>query len=198
MFSNHKLFSELSWVRGRFDCSVWPSAIYLQGILKPSESHAFSTLVSRCQCCMHTYESVQFWIFTQYSVVWFNVLPPSVIKRVCGQKDDDMRLVWARKRMDSTWCMSAAFSPWQICLFLLRTALLCSKATRTSMFALLENTKIKAIVERANCLSPRNRRKRKGSCLIHRSPTHSWCVFCGCEPTPRLFGTSFALLCDFT
>ena len=54
-----------------------------------------------------------------------------------------------------------------------------------------------------NSLSPRNRWKRKGSHLEKRKscgspkPIPSQCVSNAYEPTPRLFRTSFALLCEY-
>ena len=59
----------------------------------------------------------------------------------------------------------------------------------------MENTKIK-VRRPCKMLFTKKQAKEKRSWSVRRSPIHSLCVSHGYEPTPRLFRTRIALLCE--
>ena len=123
-------------------------------------------------------------------------LPASGITRVSGQKDAEICLVRARNRLFTPHAGSRQRSLRdESACFLLWKALWWSKATRTAIFAPWRTRKWR-LDGSVNCFSPRNRRKEKRSWSVRRSPIHSLCVSHGYEPTPRLFRTRIALLCE--
>ena len=95
----------------------------------------------------------------------------------------------------STCGESATFSPQRICLFSpLKSSVVIESNTNRNICS-MENTKIKA---RRACklLFTKKQAKEKRSWSVRRSPIHSLCVSHGYEPTPRLFRTRIALLCE--
>ena len=90
---------------------------------------------------------------------------------------------------------SATFSLRRICLFSpLKSSVVIESNTNRNICS-MENTKIKA---RRACklLFTKKQAKKKRSWSVRRSPIHSLCVSHGYEPTPRLFRTRIALLCE--
>ena len=95
----------------------------------------------------------------------------------------------------STCWESATFSPRRICLFSpLKNSVVIESNTNRNICS-MENTKIKA---RWACklLFTKKQVKEKRSWSVRRSPIHSLCVSHRYEPTPRLFRTRIALLCE--
>ena len=95
----------------------------------------------------------------------------------------------------STCWESAMFSSQRICLFSpLKSSVVIESNTNRNICS-MENTKIKA---RRACklLFTKKQAKEKRSWSVRRSPIHSLCVSHGYEPTPRLFRTRIALLCE--
>ena len=95
----------------------------------------------------------------------------------------------------STCWESATCSPRRICLFSpLKSSVVIESNTNRKICS-MENTKIKA---RRACklLFTKKQAKEKRSWSVRRSPIHSLCVSHGYEPTPRLFRTRIALLCE--
>ena len=90
---------------------------------------------------------------------------------------------------------SATFSPRRVCLFSpLKSSRVIESNTNRNIFS-MENTKIKA--KRAcKLLFTKKQAKEKRSWSVRRSPILSLCVSHGYEPTPRLFRTRIALLCE--
>ena len=103
--------------------------------------------------------------------------------------------VRARNRMDYTWWEPATFSPRRILLFSPSNRSVMLKSNINLNVCSKKNTEIKA---RRACELPftKKQAKEKGSCLDTRSLVRSQCVSHGYGPTPRLFRTSFTLLCE--
>ena len=96
----------------------------------------------------------------------------------------------------STCWESATFSPRRICLFSPSKSSVVIESNTNCNICSMENTKIKA---RRACklLFTKKQAKEKRSWSVRRSPIHSLCVSHGYEPTPRLFRTRIALLCEY-
>ena len=96
----------------------------------------------------------------------------------------------------STCWESATFSPRRISLFSpLKSSVVIESNTNRIMCS-LENTKIKARRACKLFFTKKKQAKEKRSWSVRRSPIHSLCVSHGYEPTPRLFRTRIALLCE--
>ena len=94
----------------------------------------------------------------------------------------------------STFWESATFPPRRICLFSpLKSSVVIESNTNRIIWS-MENTKIKA--RACKLLFTKKQAKEKRSWSVRRSPIHSLRVSHGYEPTPRLFRTRIALLCE--
>ena len=60
----------------------------------------------------------------------------------------------------------------------------------------MENTKIKARQACKLLFTKKQAKEKKEVARFVEAPIHSLCVFHGYEPTPRLFRTRIALLCE--
>ena len=95
----------------------------------------------------------------------------------------------------STCWESATFSLRGICLFSPLKSSVVIESNTNRIICSMENTKIKA---RRACklFFTKKTGERKRSWSVRRSPIHSLCFSHGYEPTPRLFRTRIALLCE--